>query len=414
MFENFFKQTKISPEKSVLFSAGNRKLKEKIQLVNDVKHRIDQNYTEKKHFELKQRITSVNADNPFYALDVLDNNARYMLFNDKNKSSNINILAWRLSKLSLEHEKAAAAYHEAANLNMMLSMRYYRLNLEYEAQYSALHASKYEALKQEYEKINASLEKATSKVTEISLLTLEVIYKDKYASLEAGYKEQYAALEKELIISQKKNEEWKAAIIKLTNEYNAVIDDYNEVIGVKNDPDVEIRVKDDSNEVIRVKKDYNEVIGVKDKDAAVLDYNNLLEKYTSLTSQHKEAVFKNKRYETYLDITGAQKLWNFLTAQIAQCEILTKNNDLLKKENDILHKDCSRAARYCESLMLENKKLKSLLEATSTSSEFLEPSVIESSEDAIIQMHEQTIINNDSSEQDNMLEETFDLLFGSV
>jgi hypothetical protein len=33
------------------------------------------------------------ADNPFRALDTLDNNARYMLFNDKNKSSNINILA---------------------------------------------------------------------------------------------------------------------------------------------------------------------------------------------------------------------------------------------------------------------------------------------------------------------------------
>jgi hypothetical protein len=93
---------------------------------------------------------------------------------------------------------------------MTLSIRYYRLNLEYDAQCAALHASKYEALNAAYYKIDAdkyaSLDKEHSRLSE-KYLSLETVYNDKYLSLEAIYKKQQASLEKELIAAFEKNEE---------------------------------------------------------------------------------------------------------------------------------------------------------------------------------------------------------------
>jgi hypothetical protein len=117
MFEYFFNKTKISPEKAALFSVGNSKVKEQVQLVNEVQRRFDKNnnlesnrrslfelygfnfnkyqssiLNYRKNFKLVHKPvhnTTDNVDNPFCALD---NNARYMLSFDNNKSSDTDLL----------------------------------------------------------------------------------------------------------------------------------------------------------------------------------------------------------------------------------------------------------------------------------------------------------------------------------
>jgi predicted nuclease with TOPRIM domain len=165
---------------------------------------------------------------------------------------------------------------------MSLIIKYYRLNLEYDAQCTALHASKYEALNAAYYKINGSqsavLDKAHSNE---AYLSLETIYNDKYASLEEAYKKQCEDLNTKLIATRKDNDELSEENGKLVNEYNEVLAEYNKVADINNI-----------------------------KAAA---YKCLLEKYMSLTGLYDKAVARNKQFDAYLEAhvstpAGVEKL----------------------------------------------------------------------------------------------------------
>jgi hypothetical protein len=239
-----------------------------------------------------------------------------------------------------------------------------------------------------YNEKYASLEKRYSKLNE-EYLSLEVVYNDKYTSLEAAYNDKYSSLEAV----------YKKQIEDLNTQLIAAVE----------------RDKEWCEENSKLVKEFNEVAS--SNNIKVAAYKGLLEKYMSLTSLYDSAVARNKQFDAYLEAhvstpAGVEKMWTSLKEHQACNEALTKNNTILKEENKNLHKDCSRATLYCERLMLENKKLKSLLEGTSTSSELLTSSEPQSSEDFIVQMHEQTIINNDGSEYDDILDKTLDLFLG--
>jgi hypothetical protein len=286
---------------------------------------------------------SDNVDNSFCALD---NNAQYMLSKVNKKPSDL------ISKFSVEYDKAVVAYREVVDLNMGLSMRYYRLNLEYEAKCSALHASRYEAYNVEYFKVD---------VAKYASLYLEAAYNEKYASLEAVHKKQLDDLNAQLIAALERDEEWRVANGLLLEEYNTVIKDYNRLVNTN--------------------------------DVAVVDYNNLLDKYTSLTSLYDAAVARNKQFDAYLEThvsvgVSIEKMWQAFQEYKVCSDALTKNNTILKeknieliKENQVLHN--------------ENMYFKSMA----------------SSEDMVGLMY-QKVANNEISD-DTMIEYLFYYLFGS-